>query len=377
MLAHVLPAHSNPAMTRSEPARRARLERRLLAWFDRNQRTLPWRHPAARDNPYRIWLAEIMLQQTRVPVVLPYYRRFLRAFPTLRRLAAAPRERVLALWGGLGYYQRARNLHRAARQIVREHRGRFPRSLAAALALPGVGAYTARAVLSIAYGEPLAVVDGNVTRVLARLFRLRIDNPQNARTHLQPLADQLISRTRPGDFNQALMELGSTLCLPRVPRCPSCPLAKLCAARQAGIERGWPPRSRTATRPRRRLAVLVLHHRGRLLVTREDRGLFSGLWHFPYARWGRRIALPRRLQAYLHRRGARLQAPRPLLRLEHPMTTGDLDLNVFVASVPTDGRRDVLAHACERWVAPTRLRQIAVGAATLKIAAAVNLRDSS
>ncbi|MFQ5927090.1 MAG: A/G-specific adenine glycosylase [Terriglobia bacterium] len=365
-----------------------RLHQRLLAWFDRHRRDLPWRRPAAQLDPYRIWLAETMLQQTRVPVVLPYYRRFRRAFPTVRHLAAARLDRVLALWAGLGYYQRARNLHRAAQRIVRRHGGRFPQSLAAALGLPGVGPYTARAVLSIAYREPLAVVDGNVARVLARLFRLRLDDSQPARARLQPLADRLLAPRRPGDYNQALMELGSTLCLPKLPRCPACPLEHFCAARQAGIEHTWPARSRkTGRRPHRRLAVLVLHRpdarpSGRLLLAREARGPFGGLWHFPYAKLDHHTVLPRTLQLFLRRRQARLLAPRPCLRLRHPMTTGDLDLTVFLAVVQKDasyepyGRLGVprpQTHPHERWVTPAQLKQMAVGAATRKIVAAVNL----
>src|SRR3989338_2709478 len=173
------------------------LRQRLLDWFDRHRRDLPWRR--TRD-PYRIWLAEIMLQQTRVPVVVPYYERFMQSFPTVRKLARARLERVLGHWSGLGYYQRARHLHRAAKQLVREHGGRFPRTLEAALALPGVGAYTARAVLSIAYRQPVALVVGNVARVLARVFLRRDAAPDN-RAAFQALAARLVARRRPGDFN--------------------------------------------------------------------------------------------------------------------------------------------------------------------------------
>lgn len=351
------------------PSRPRNLQRRLLDWFDRNRRDLPWRRPAQRDDPYRIWLAEIMLQQTRVPVVLSYYRRFLGVFPTVRRLAAARRERVLALWAGLGYYQRARNLHRAAQEIVRKHAGPFPTSLEAALALPGVGPYTARAVLSIACGQPHAVVDGNVARVLARLFRLRLEGSQAARARLQPLADRLVSRTRPGDFNQALMELGSTICLPRRPRCRECPLERLCAARCAGIEQAWPPRPGKRRPPVRRLAVLVLRRRGRWLVTHEAGGLFSGLWHFPYARRRRGLGLPRALRVYLDG-WARLDSPRPFLRFQHGMTTGNLDLTVFVASRAANSVKGMVPRG--RWVTRAQLVRLGVGAATRKILTALN-----
>src|SRR3989304_6085116 len=176
-----------------------------------------------------------------------------------------------------------RRLHQAAKKIVREHRAPLPRSLEAALALPGVGAYPARAVLSIAYRQPVAVVDGNVARVLARGFLRRDADPDN-RAAFQALADRLVARRRPGDFNQALMELGSTVCLPRRPRCPVCPLEKLCAARQAGVERRFPRRRPQRPRPRVTLSVVVPRRDGRVLLVREAKGLFSGLWHLPYAR---------------------------------------------------------------------------------------------
>lgn len=328
------------------------LQDRLLAWFDRHRRDLPWRR--TRD-PYCIWLAEIMLQQTRVPVAIPYYERFLRAFPTVEKLARAPLERVLRLWAGLGYYQRARHLHQAAKKIVREHGGRFPRRLEAALALPGVGAYTARAVLSIAYRKPVAVVDGNVARVLARVFLLKNADITN-RAAFQALADRGVSRRRPGDFNQALMELGSTICLPRIPRCAVCPLEKLCAARRAGVERHLPRRLPKRARPRVTLTVVVPCRNGRVLLVRETRGLFSGLWHFPYLRGKKAAALARALGGDgLHR----------VATVEHQTTMRDLVLRVYEtpAAVSFNGR--------SRWVRPAQAARLGLGAATWKILAAM------
>lgn len=332
------------------------LQTHLLGWFDQHRRDLPWRR--TRD-PYRIWLAEAMLQQTRVPVVIPYYRRFLRAFPTVKKLARARVDRVLRLWAGLGYYQRARHLHAAAKKIVREHGDRFPATLKEALALPGVGAYTARAVLSIACGEPVAVVDGNVARALARLFRLSAADVSN-RSALQPLADHLVSRQRPGDFNQALMELGSTICLPRIPRCQQCPLEKICRARQAGVEREIPLQRRKHPRPRVRLNVLVLRRDGRVLVMREPRGYFSGLWHFPYTS-GRNI---HKLAPTLGANGTRA-----LMTLTHETTMRDLELHVHVAEARRDGKP---TPPTMRWVRPAQLQRLGVGAATRKIAGALS-----
>lgn len=325
---------------RKEPG----IRRLLLRWFDRNQRDLPWRR--TRD-PYRIWLAEIMLQQTRVPTVIPYYHRFLRAFPTVQKLARARLGSVLRLWAGLGYYSRARNLHQAAKTIVREHDGRFPDTLEQALTLPGIGAYTARAILSIAYQKPVAVVDGNVARVLVRLFRLRAADPNNRAT-LQPLADKLVAARRPGDFNQALMELGSTVCLPRAPRCSDCPLEKFCAARQAGEEQRLGLRRTQRARPTTTLNVLVPRRKGRVLLVREPSGVFSGLWHFPYTA-GRSAA-----------------AVRQLFTFEHEMTARRLLLRVYEAKV-----NGTAAFPEGRWVRPQDVSRLGVGAATRKIAAAL------
>ena len=331
------------------------IRRWLLRWFDRNQRDLPWRR--TRD-AYRIWLAEVMLQQTRVPTVIPYYRRFLRAFPTVHKLARARPNSVLRLWAGLGYYSRARNLHAAAKTIVREHGGRFPDTLEQALALPGIGAYTARAILSIAYQEPVAVVDGNVARVLVRLLRLGGADPDN-RACLQPLADKLADPRRPGDFNQALMELGSTICLPRIPRCTDCPLERLCAARQAGVEREIGLRREKRARPTTTLNVLVAWKNGRLLLVREPNGVFSGLWHFPYT-GGDAKGLVQQFGAKTLRR---------LYTFEHEMTARRLVLKVYEAR---GNGATVLPSG--RWIRPQDVARLGVGAATRKIAAAlVNL----
>ncbi|MFQ5695129.1 MAG: A/G-specific adenine glycosylase, partial [Terriglobia bacterium] len=285
---------------------------------------------------------------------------FLHAFPTVRKLARARREAVLRQWAGLGYYRRARHLHEAAKRIVREHGGRFPAELGAALALPGIGAYTARAVLSIAYRKPVAVVDGNVARVLVRLFKLtRADREDRAA--FQPRADRLVSKQRPGDFNQALMELGSTICLPRIPRCQRCPLEKVCAARQAGVERRLPGRRPKRARPRVTLSVVVARRKGQVLLVREPDGLFSGLWHFPYVLGKKPARLAKRLGTNgLRRAGS----------LVHETTMRDLVLQVFEAKA-RNGRR---VNNGGRWVLPSRMERLGVGAATRKIALALEMK---
>ena len=227
-----------------------RWRRRLLAWYDRCARDLPWRHDR---HPYRVWLSEVMLQQTRVAAVLEHYRIFLERFPTVQQLAAARESSVLAAWSGLGYYRRARMLHAAAKAVVTHHGGEFPSTVAELRNLPGIGRYTAAAIASIVFNLPVAVVDGNVERVLLRAFG---DSP--AEKDPWALAEELLSRARPGDFNQAMMELGATVCLPRQPRCTICPVFELCATR-GDPGRGFWRRLRDRRLGRRGMAPPLRH----------------------------------------------------------------------------------------------------------------------
>ena len=265
-----------------EPARRESLRASLLAWYDRQKRDLPWRR--TRD-PYAIWLSEVMLQQTQVATVIPYWERFLQRFPTVEALAAAPLTDVLAGWRGLGYYSRARNLHRAAQEIVARFGGRLPSTAAELLTLPGFGRYTAGAVASIAFGEPAPLVDGNVARVLSRLFEVEGapgDRVREAR--LWALATELVHGERPGDFNQALMEHGATVCRPENPLCLLCPVREECLAYLHGRVAELPPAKVRAAPKRMTLAVAVWAHEGRLLLARRaEKGLFGGLWELPAA----------------------------------------------------------------------------------------------
>lgn len=257
---------------RPAPRSRAGLQSALLAWFDRHRRPLPWRE--TRD-PYRIWIAEVMLQQTRVAVVERAYPSFLRAFPDLGALAAASEDEVLSYWSGLGYYTRARALHRAARAIRAAGGTTFPDSAAAARSLPGVGEYTATAVLSIAYGVPLAAVDGNVVRVLARLERL--GRPGASGEPHRSFAEQLLRRDRPGDWNQALMELGEVICTPAAPRCARCPVTRWCRARKEdAVHLHPPPKPRRAVERIDVELTLLSDRSGRLLL---ERGAFPYLRH--------------------------------------------------------------------------------------------------
>jgi A/G-specific adenine glycosylase len=256
------------------------LRYRLLAWYKKNQRPLPWRR--TRD-PYRIWVSEVMLQQTQVNTALPYYRKFLKQFPTLRRLATADLEEVLKRWEGLGYYARARNLHRAAGMLVACCGGRIPDRWDDIRALPGVGDYIAAAVLSIAFDRPHAVVDGNVKRVLARLLTISAPvNQGGAHSIFQAAADRLLARRRPGDFNQAMMELGALVCTPTSPNCPICPLVRFCVAHREGTVARYPRRLDSRPVPEVQIAVGVVFKNGRVLITRRpEQGLLGGLWEFP------------------------------------------------------------------------------------------------
>jgi A/G-specific adenine glycosylase len=246
------------------------MTRRLLAWFAKARRDLPWREEP-RD-PYRVWVSEVMLQQTRVEVVVPYFRRFIERFPTLRSLARAPLDDVLALWSGLGYYARARNMVAAAQAAG----SKLPGSAAALRELPGFGPYTAAAVASLAYGEDVPLVDGNVERVLARLFRIRA----GAREKAWALAAQLLPRGRAGQFNEALMELGATICTPRSPRCGECPLKAQCKGRDR--PETYPGPRKRPGRPLLAWDAVALRRRdGAVLLARRQGALFGGLWDLP------------------------------------------------------------------------------------------------
>jgi A/G-specific adenine glycosylase len=259
-------------------------KRSLLAWYAGARRELPWRR--TRD-PYAVWISETMLQQTRVETVIPYYERFLRALPTVASLAEAGEEQVLALWSGLGYYRRARMLHAAARRVASSFAGRIPSDVEGLRRLEGVGAYTAGAVASIAFGRPAAVVDGNVARVLARIFAIE-DDVKSARgsARVWRLAESLVpdGEADPGDWNQALMELGATVCLPRTPRCEACPVREACAARARGLT-GVLPRvvPRRPVREVRRIALVATSSTAVLLARRRPDALFGGLWEPPSA----------------------------------------------------------------------------------------------
>lgn len=333
----------------------------LLEWYDANRRDLPWR---ASPDPYRVWISEIMLQQTRVETVVGYYRRFLERFPTVLALADAPLDDVLALWSGLGYYARARNLHRAARAIQDRHDGVFPSDPDAVRDLPGIGDYTAGAILSIAFGRREAVVDGNVIRVLSRLRALE-GNPKETRLKnaCWEIARSLVPADRPGDFNQALMELGATVCTPSSPGCGTCPVAAGCEARALGRPESFPARPPKTKRPHRRVDCALVDRGGRLLlVRRPDEGLLGGLWELPSApRKGKGGASLGEALAPLG-----LAAHETIVRIasvEHAFTHFDLTLDAFAC----EAAGEVVPGSPARWVAREELAGYGMSAAMRRV----------
>lgn len=256
------------------------MARRLLNWYDRAGRELPWRK--TRD-AYRIWLAEIMLQQTTVAAVVEYYQRFLQQFPTLEHLAAAPLEQVIDLWAGLGYYARARNLHATAQRVVADYQGRFPNTLADLMSLPGIGRSTAGAIAALAYDQPTPILDANVRRVLCRLFALQeLPRSTGAEKKLWAWAAALTPAQRVHDYTQGIMDLGAMVCTPSAPRCEDCPLAELCRARQLGLINQLPlKKARKKVPLRRQLALLLVIGESCLVRRRPLSGLLGGLWEFP------------------------------------------------------------------------------------------------
>ncbi len=259
----------------------------LLDWYDRERRVLPWRFaPGTKADPYRVWLSEIMLQQTTVKAVIPFYQRFLKRWPSVKALANAELDDVLAAWAGLGYYSRARNLHACAKAVVEQYKGRFPRTEAQLRELPGVGPYTAAAIAAIAFNEVATPVDGNVERVVARLFAVRAPLP-GVKPELKRLAATLTPDDRPGDFAQAMMDLGATVCTPKRASCLMCPLQGDCAATALGIEHTLPARSVKADRPNRYgVAFLVMREDGHMLLRRRpNAGLLGGMLEVPSTDW--------------------------------------------------------------------------------------------
>jgi len=349
----------------------------LLDWWDAGHADWPWR---GTHDPYRIWVAEIMLQQTQIATVLPYYERWLARFPTVQDLAAAPLDDVLKLWEGLGYYGRARNMHAAAQQVMGDWHGRLPTTAAQLQTLKGIGRYTAGAIAAIAYGEPVPVLDGNVIRVLSRLTDLPDDVTQTAvKNHLWRLAADLVPPERPGDYNQALMELGQTVCLPQKPLCLLCPLSGLCLARQRGtqLERPVkPPRQRT---PHYDVVAGIIWQDGLgkdkrfLIAQRPLDGLLGGLWEFPGGKQEDGETLPAALVREIAEELAlQIQVGDHLTSIKHAYTHFRITLHAFHAAY-LGGQPQHIGVADHAWVTLADLDRYAFAVTDRKIIAALRV----
>ena len=341
------------------------VRRALLGWYRKRRRDLPWRR--TRD-PYAVWISEAMLQQTRVETVIPYYERFLERFPDVASLATAELDEVLGAWQGLGYYSRARHLRDAARTVMERHGGRLPGDAAALRELPGVGRYTAGAVASIAFDRPEPAVDGNAARVLARLRGIREDvkRPAGMR-RLWAEAAALARGPCPGDWNQALMELGATVCTPRAPRCPECPLRRTCDAYRAGDAARLPRMARRpAPRALEAVAALLVRRGRALAVRRPPRGLLGGLWELPGGDLGAREGPARGLRRALRERvGLAAAGLRRVGAVEHAFSHRRLRLHVY-RSADVAGRVRLDGFDAHRWLSPSRLAELPHGAPTAK-----------
>lgn len=327
-----------PAVARKQlPLRPAGLDTvaALLEWYDRERRDLPWRvAPGKRADPYRVWLSEIMLQQTTVKAVIPYFKKFLRLWPTVERLAAADMNDVLAAWAGLGYYSRAQNLHRCAVAIVEQYSGKFPRLEAELRELPGIGPYTAAAIAAIAYNEQATPVDGNVERVISRLFAVRKPLP-TSKPELKRLASTLTPVRRAGDFAQAVMDLGATICTPKSPSCLMCPLQNDCHANAKGIQPELPIKLARPERPLRSgIAFLVLREDGAVLLRRrQPTGLLARMMEVPSTEWDEAMPIAEKALAAAPVRADWWPAPGVVT---HVFTHFRLELTVFRAIVPVE-----------------------------------------
>ncbi len=346
------------------------IRRELLTWFRREKRRLPWR--GTRD-PYRIWISEVMLQQTTVAAVRGRFEGFVARFPNLPTLARAREESVLAAWSGLGYYARARNLHRAARRILREHGGRIPRDPILLRRLPGFGNYTAAAVACLAFGSRDPAADANVTRVLSRLFAIRgVAGRKKHRASVERQARSLLSSGPPDRLTAALMDLGQLICLPRLPLCDVCPLADDCAARRRGSPEDYPRRAKKPRPVRIFLAAACARLDGRVLLTKRDSGFLGGLWEFPCAEGRSPAAARRRLSRKLRPLGLELDR-HALGEARHTVVSRRLSIQVFPASPKSRLTLPDSPFPDARWFTSRALDRAAIPTLTRKVARAAGL----
>ncbi|MEM7652029.1 MAG: A/G-specific adenine glycosylase [Pseudomonadota bacterium] len=338
------------------------LSQRLLAWYDRNARVLPWRAPpGVHADPYAVWLSEIMLQQTTVVVVAPYFRDFLEKWPTVADLAAAPLDDVLTAWAGLGYYARARNLHKCAVVVAEQYGGVFPDTESELLKLPGIGAYTAAAVSAIAFDKPSTILDGNVERVVARL-RAVTDPLPGVKEHLRALAREITPQKRPGDYAQAIMDLGATVCTPRKPKCLLCPWEHACAGRHQGVAESLPAKTPKPERPTRRgVAYWIVRGDGAILIRRRPpKGLLGGMMEIPSTEWREEMVSEADARKLAPVRGVSWRPLGGLVR--HTFTHFHLELTIMAGLV-----KPFAPSVGAEWVMPDKLGEKALPSVMRKV----------
>jgi len=333
------------------------VRRKLLRWYENNKRDLPWRRLV---DPYAVWIAETMLQQTQVKTVVPYYKQFLQAFPTVESLARAPLQRVLRHWSGLGYYRRAENLSKASRQIARRHNGKLPADYDRLRALPGIGDYTAGAVLSIAFDRRYPAIDGNARRVLSRLVRIESER------ELRALAAALVPRSKPGVFNQALMELGATVCTPRNQRCADCPLDALCASASRAVAERTRASKKPGTLKDMVWPLALVRRRGKILLHRRAaQGLLSRLWDLPGGQLAGNGTIATFLKTHLADLKAASARPRKIGEIRHAITRWRIRAPVYLFDM--DGNTPIdLPGARWRWISPSKVKEQATSSMTTK-----------
>jgi A/G-specific adenine glycosylase len=344
------------------------ISNQLLKWYRKEGRNLPWRNTYA---PYSVWLSEIMLQQTQVETVIPYFSRFLEAFPSLPLLARASLDQVLKQWEGLGYYSRARNLHQSAKIIVEQFQGVFPNRFDELFALPGIGRSTAGAIMSIAYNLPYPILDGNVRRVLSRLFSLQLPPGKELDQHLWRHSSSLLSEKEPRSFNSALMDLGATICKPKEPLCGSCPLKSSCLGLKNNLQNALPIKIKRKKVPLRIHATQIIWKNNRVFIRkRKNEGLLGGLWEFPGESVTRPPLQDRHFVSTLYAEsGVRLKILQFLFKLTHTFTHFKLELYVFNARVLSGKLEE---NETERWITLDQLDSFAFSAADKKIIARLN-----